>query len=55
MEKIIPVKFLNQNGAGWSSVVAEGIQYIADLKAGPLADHPVVINMSRCCRRLGCP
>ena len=43
---IIPVKILNQNGSGWWSVVAYGIVYVADLKAGPLADHPVVINMS---------
>ena len=43
---VIPVKVLNQNGSGWSSVIARGIVYIADLKAGPLAGHPVVINMS---------
>ncbi len=43
---IIPVKVLNQNGSGWSSVVAAGITYVADLKAGPLANYPVVINMS---------
>ena len=46
---IIPVKVLNQNGSGWSSVVAAGITYIADLKADPdsrLHDAPVVINMS---------
>lgn len=46
MVKVIPVKVLNQNGSGWSSVVARGISYIGDLKAGPLADYPVVINMS---------
>ena len=46
MVSIIPVKVLNQNGSGWSSVIAEGIVYVADLKAGPLADFPVVINMS---------
>lgn len=44
--KVIPVKVLNQNGSGWSSVVARGIVYVADLKAGPLADYPVVINLS---------
>lgn len=44
--RVIPVKVLNQNGRGWSSVVARGITYVADLKAGPLASHPVVINMS---------
>lgn len=43
---IIPVKVLNQNGSGWSSVIAEGITYIANLKAGALAGKPVVINMS---------
>jgi subtilisin family serine protease len=46
MAAIIPVKVLNNNGSGWSSVVARGIEYIAELKAGPLADYPVVINMS---------
>jgi len=46
MATVIPVKVLNQNGSGWSSVVAKGITYVADLKAGPLADYPVVINMS---------
>ncbi|HSH10006.1 MAG TPA: S8 family serine peptidase, partial [Oceanipulchritudo sp.] len=44
--KVIPVKVLNQNGSGWSSVVARGITYVGDLKAGPLANAPVVINMS---------
>jgi subtilisin family serine protease len=43
---VIPVKVLGQNGSGWSSVVAAGIAYIGDLKAGPLASSPVVINMS---------
>lgn len=43
---VIPVKVLNQNGSGWSSVIARGIVYIADLKAGPLKSNPVVINMS---------
>lgn len=46
MATIIPVKVLNQNGSGWSSVIAHGITYVADLKAGPLAGSPVVINMS---------
>ena len=46
LANIIPVKVLNQNGSGWSSVIAAGINYMADLKAGPLAKHPVVINMS---------
>jgi len=41
-----PGEVLNQNGSGWSSVVARGITYVADLKAGLLADYPVVINMS---------
>jgi subtilisin family serine protease len=44
---VIPVKVLNQNGSGWSSVVARGIVYVADLKAqGYLGASPVVINMS---------
>ncbi|HYG39020.1 MAG TPA: S8 family serine peptidase [Cytophagales bacterium] len=43
---IIPVKVLNQNGSGWSSVIARGIVYMAELKAGPLSGSPVVINMS---------
>jgi len=46
MAKVIPVKVLNQNGSGWSSVVARGITYVAELKEGPLAAYPVVINMS---------
>ncbi|HYG99261.1 MAG TPA: S8 family serine peptidase [Terriglobales bacterium] len=43
---VIPVKVLNQTGRGWSSVIARGIVYVADLKVGPLAGSPVVINMS---------
>ena len=44
---VIPVKVLNQNGSGWSSVIARGITYIADLKnSGALGGAPVVINMS---------
>jgi len=43
---IIPVKVLNQNGSGWSSVIAHGILYMASLKDGPLHNSPVVINMS---------
>ncbi|MFM7786556.1 MAG: S8 family peptidase, partial [Gammaproteobacteria bacterium] len=46
MATVIPVKTLGQNGSGWSSVIARGITYVADLKAGPLAGAPVVINMS---------
>lgn len=47
MATVIPVKVLNQNGSGWSSVVARGIVYIADLKkSGALGASPVVINMS---------
>ena len=46
MATVIPVKVLNQNGSGWSSVVARGITYVADLKADQLVDYPVVINMS---------
>ncbi|HLQ23149.1 MAG TPA: S8 family serine peptidase [Gemmatimonadales bacterium] len=43
---IIPVKVLKNAGFGWSSVIARGILYVAQLKAGPLAASPVVINMS---------
>jgi subtilisin family serine protease len=48
MATVIPVKVLNNPGWGWSSVIARGITYIADLKADEeeLADHPVVINLS---------
>jgi subtilisin family serine protease len=46
--KVIPVKVLGQSGSGWSSMVAAGITYVADLKApgGALHNSPVVINMS---------
>jgi subtilisin family serine protease len=43
---VIPVKVLNQNGSGWSSVIARGIVYVGDLKVGALAGSPIVINMS---------
>lgn len=43
---IIPVKVLGQSGSGWSSVIAAGIVYVADLARGPLAGKRVVINMS---------
>jgi subtilisin family serine protease len=46
MATVIPVKVLNQGGWGWSSVIARGIVYVANLKEGPLAGYPVVINMS---------
>ncbi len=47
MATVIPVKVLNQNGSGWSSVVARGIVYVANLKkSGDLGDSTVVINMS---------
>lgn len=47
MATVIPVKVLNQNGSGWSSVIARGIVYVADLKVnGLLGNSPVVINMS---------
>ncbi|MEK7404542.1 MAG: S8 family serine peptidase [Acidobacteriota bacterium] len=41
---VIPVKVLGQAGWGWSSVIARGITYIADLKS--TLGAPVVINMS---------
>lgn len=44
---VIPVKVLNQSGFGWSSVIARGILYVADLKtSGATGGSPVVINMS---------
>lgn len=43
---IIPVKVLNQNGSGWSSMVAAGIMYIGELKRDGVLNGPVVINMS---------
>jgi subtilisin family serine protease len=43
---VIPVKVLGQNGSGSSASVARGIEYIGQLKAGPLKNSPVVINMS---------
>lgn len=44
---VIPVKVLGQSGSGWSSVIARGVVYVADLKAkGYLGASPVVINMS---------
>ena len=46
MATVIPVKVLNQNGSGWSSVIARGIVYVADLKEEKLGGAPVVINMS---------
>ena len=47
MATVIPVKVLNQSGSGWSSVIARGITYVADLKlSGKLGSSPVVINMS---------
>lgn len=46
--KVIPVKVFGQGfrASSWASRVARGILYIADLKAGPLRNSPVVINMS---------
>lgn len=44
---VIPVKVLNQGGFGWSSMIATGIVYIANLKRNnALGSSPVVINMS---------
>jgi subtilisin family serine protease len=45
---VIPVKVLNQTpaGRGWSSVIARGIVYVANLKKGSLSNSPVIINMS---------
>ncbi len=41
---VIPVKVLNQAGFGWSSVIARGLVYVADLTQA--LNAPVVINMS---------
>jgi subtilisin family serine protease len=47
LAKVIPVKVLNQNGSGWSSMIARGILHVAELKtSGALGSSPVVINMS---------
>jgi subtilisin family serine protease len=45
---VIPIKVLSQTprGQGWSSVIARGVAYVAELKRGPLASSPVIINMS---------
>ena len=48
---VIPVKVSRQHesrggGGAWTSVVSHGIVYVANLKAGPLAAHPVIINLS---------
>jgi subtilisin family serine protease len=43
---VIPVKVLNQSGSGWSSTIARGIVYVADLKAGALGGRPTIISMS---------
>ena len=46
LAKIIPVKVLNQNGSGWSSAIARGINYVAHLKRTVFQSSPMVINMS---------
>jgi subtilisin family serine protease len=48
LAKILPVKVLNQNGSGWSSAIARGINYVADLKRNDpvFKGSPMVINMS---------
>ncbi len=43
---VIPVKVLNQNGSGWSSMIARGIMHVVALKQNQLKNYPVVINMS---------
>ena len=37
MARVIPVKVLNQNGSGWSSVIARGITYVAGLTTADAA------------------
>ena len=39
MATVIPVKVLNQNGSGWSSAIAHGINYVSDLKTDALASE----------------
>lgn len=47
MSTVIPVKVLGQSGFGFSSMIARGIVYAADLKiSGALGNAPLVINMS---------
>jgi subtilisin family serine protease len=43
---VIPVKVLNNNGSGWSAMVAAGIESIGSLKEDGIIEGPVVINMS---------
>jgi subtilisin family serine protease len=44
---VIPVKVLGQSGSGFSSMIARGIMYVAQLReSGALGTAPVVINMS---------
>ncbi|MDQ5825136.1 MAG: S8 family serine peptidase [Chloroflexota bacterium] len=43
---VIPVKVLNQNGSNWWTAISQGIVYAGNLKAGPLAAYPFIINMS---------
>lgn len=43
---VIPVKVLNNNGSGWSAMVAAGIEYVGSLKEDGIIEGPVVINMS---------
>ncbi len=44
LANVIPVKVLNQNGSGFSSVIAVGILYATALKLGPLAGSPMIIK-----------
>lgn len=47
MATVIPVKVLGQSGFGFSSMIARGIVYAADLRiSGALGNAPLVINMS---------
>ena len=43
---VIPVKVLGQSGSGWSSMIARGVVYAANLKSGALSNAPLVLNMS---------
>jgi hypothetical protein len=56
MATVIPVKVLNQNGSGWSSVIARGITYVADREQSGRDQHepgrPVARRDGEGCHRL---
>lgn len=46
LAKVIPVKVMHNAGFGWSSAIAQGIYYVADLKESGEISEPIVISMS---------